>query len=59
MNNKKYWYDYLWIFFLIYLILGFVNIIFVWIGLICFFVLLVIFIVKGNKVYCNKYCGRG
>lgn len=43
----------------IYLILGFVNIIFAWIGLICFFVPLAISIVKGNKAYCNKYCGRG
>ncbi|VID38203.1 membrane protein [Clostridioides difficile] len=59
MNNKKHWYDYLWIFSSIYLILGFVNIIFAWIGLICFFVPLAISIVKGNKAYCNKYCGRG
>ncbi|MCC0627684.1 MULTISPECIES: 4Fe-4S binding protein [unclassified Clostridioides] len=59
MNNKKHWYDYLWIFSSIYLILGFVNIIFAWIGLICFFVPLIISIVKGNKAYCNKYCGRG
>lgn len=43
----------------VYLILGFVNIIFAWIGLICFFVPLAISIVKGNKAYCNKYCGRG
>ncbi|ENY8964185.1 TPA: 4Fe-4S binding protein [Clostridioides difficile] len=59
MNNKKHWYDYLWIFSSIYLVLGFVNIIFAWIGLICFFVPLAISIVKGNKAYCNKYCGRG
>ena len=33
---KKHWYDYLWIFSLIYLVLGFVHILFAWIGLICF-----------------------
>lgn len=59
MKIKKKWYDYLWILSTIYLILGFVNILFAWIGLICFFVPLGISIVKGNKSYCNKYCGRG
>lgn len=59
MKTKKKWYDYLWILSTTYLILGFVNILFAWIGLICFFVPLGISIVKGNKSYCNKYCGRG
>lgn len=59
MRTKKRWYDYLWIFSTVYLILGFVNILFAWIGLICFFVPLGISIIKGNKAYCNKYCGRG
>lgn len=58
-NKKKTWNDYLWIFSLTYLILGFFNIMFGWLGLICFIVPLVISIVKGNKGYCNKYCGRG
>ena len=31
---KKKWYDYLWIFSLTYLILGFFNILFAWLGLI-------------------------
>ena len=56
--NKK-WYDYLWIFSTVYLILGFVNILFAWLGLICFITPLVISIAKGNKAYCNRYCGRG
>ena len=30
---KKHWYDYLWIVELTYLILGFFNILFAWIGL--------------------------
>ena len=57
--NKKKWYDYLWIFSTIYLLLGFVNILFAWLGLICFFTPLAISIIKGNKAYCNHYCGRG
>lgn len=57
--NKKKWYDYLWIFSTIYLILGFFNILFAWLGLICFFTPLAISLIKGNKAYCNKYCGRG
>jgi len=56
---KKHWYDYLWIFSSIYLILGLFNILFAWIGLICFMTPLAISIIKGNKSYCNKYCGRG
>lgn len=57
--NKKKWYDYLWIFSTIYLILGFFNILFAWLGLICFVTPLAISLIKGNKAYCNKYCGRG
>ncbi len=56
---KKRWYDYLWILSLLYLLLGFFNILFAWLGLICFFVPLLISIIKGTKSYCNKYCGRG
>ena len=58
-NMKKKWYDYLWIFSLTYLILGFFNILFAWLGLICFFVPLIISLTKGIKGYCNRYCGRG
>ena len=60
MNNKKIKrYEYLWIMSAVYLILGFINILCDWIGLICFFVPLLISIGKGNKAYCNSYCGRG
>ena len=62
MNNKnktKKWYDYLWIFSTVYLILGFVNILFAWLGLLCFFIPLLISIFGGSKAYCNRYCGRG
>lgn len=56
-NNK--WYDYLWIASILYLVLGLFNILFAWIGLLCFFIPLIISMVNGNKAYCNKYCGRG
>lgn len=60
VNNKaKKWYDYLWIFSTVYLILGFVNILFAWLGLLCFFIPLLISIFGGSKAYCNRYCGRG
>lgn len=57
--QKKRRYDYLWIASLVYLALGFFNILFAWLGLICFLTPLCIAIVGGNKAYCNKYCGRG
>ena len=56
---KKKWYDYLWIASLAYLVLGFFTILFAWLGLRCFFIPLLISIVKGTKGYCNRYCGRG
>ena len=59
MSSKKKWYDYLWIFSTVYLILGFFNILFAWLGMICFITPLAISIIRGNKAYCNKYCGRG
>jgi len=57
--NMKRWNDYLWIFSLTYLILGFLNILFAWLGLICFMTPLFISIFGGGKAYCNNYCGRG
>ena len=56
---KKHWYDYLWIASLAYLMLGFFNILFAWIGLLCFFIPLLIAIAGGGKGSCNRYCGRG
>lgn len=57
--KKKHWYEYLWIFSLSYLILGLFNILFAWLGLICFVTPLLISIISGSKAYCNRYCGRG
>ncbi|WP_099467323.1 4Fe-4S binding protein [Konateibacter massiliensis] len=59
MLKQKRWYDYLWIVSVVYLILGFFNILFAWFGLLCFMIPLLISIINGNKAYCNKYCGRG
>ena len=56
---SKRWYEYLWIVSAMYLCLGFFNILFAWLGLICFITPLLIAILRGNKAYCNKYCGRG
>lgn len=56
---KRHWYDYLWIFSSVYLALGFFNILFAWLGLICFITPLMISVICGSKSYCNKYCGRG
>lgn len=57
--KKKHWYDFLWISSLLYLVLGLFNILFAWLGLICFITPLLISIVGSSKAYCNKYCGRG
>lgn len=56
---KKPWYEYMWIVSALYLTLGFFNILFAWLGMLCFIIPLVISAVKGSKSYCNKYCGRG
>lgn len=58
-NKKKSWNDYLWIASVLYLVLGFFNVLFAWLGLICFSVPLIISLSGGGKTYCNKYCGRG
>ena len=56
---KKRWYDYLWIWTILYFILGFFNILFAWLGMVDFLVPLVIALFGGNKAFCNRYCGRG
>jgi hypothetical protein len=56
---RKKWYDYLWIWSIIYFALGFFNILFAWLGMIDFLVPLFFAIVGGNKGFCNRYCGRG
>ena len=58
MKNKKLS-DYMWLLSITYLVLGLFNILFAWLGMICFITPLLISIVTGNKIYCHKYCGRG
>lgn len=58
-NKKKTIVDYMWILSATYLILGLFNILFGWIGLLCFLIPLMISILGGGKAYCNTYCGRG
>ncbi len=56
---KKRWYDYFWIWPIVYFSLGFFNILFAWLGMIDFLLPLVIAIGFGNKWFCNRLCGRG
>ena len=56
---KKPWYEYLWIASPVYLALGFCNILFAWLGLIFFCTPLIMSVVTGSKLYCNRYCDRG
>lgn len=58
-KNKKDIFDYMWIASILYLLLGFFNILFAWLGMICFIVPLVMSLVGKGKAYCNNYCGRG
>lgn len=58
-KKAKHWYDYLWVVSILYLTLGFFNIMFAWIGLLCFFIPLIMAIGGWDKLYCNRFCGRG
>ena len=59
VNKKSHWYDYLWIWSIIYFALGFFNILFAWLGMIDFILPLIFAIAGGNKWFCNHMCGRG
>lgn len=56
---KKHWYDYLWIWTILYFSLGLFNILFAWLGMIDFLVPLFIALFGGGKAFCNRFCGRG
>ena len=56
---KKYWYDHLWLWTILYFVLGFFNILFAWLGLIDFLLPLCIALFGGGKAFCNRYCSRG
>ena len=57
--KKKHWYDYLWVYAIVYFALGFFNILFAWLGMIDFLLPLILAIFGGNKFFCNHLCGRG
>lgn len=56
---RKHWYDYLWMWSLVYFALGFFNILFAWLGMLDFLLPLGMAVIGGNKKFCNAYCGRG
>lgn len=58
-RSKKQLREYLWIGSSLYLFLSLFNLMFAWLGMICFITPLMISFIKGSKAYCNKYCGRG
>ena len=58
MRGKR-WYDYLWIWAILYFALGFFNILFAWLGMIDFLLPLGLAVFGGNKFFCNNLCGRG
>lgn len=47
--KAKHWYDYLWVYAIIYFALGFFNILFAWLGIIDFLLPLFLAIFGGNK----------
>ncbi len=55
---QKHWYDYLWIWTILYFLLGFFNILFAWLGMIDFLVPLLFAVFGGNKWFCHHLCGR-
>jgi len=57
--KQKHLYDFLWVGELLYIALGFFNILFAWLGLIFMMTPLFMAIIGGNKSYCRKYCGKG
>lgn len=57
--RKKHWYDYLWIWTILYFALGFFNILFAWLGMIDFLLPVLLAVFGGNKWFCNNLCGRG
>ncbi len=59
MNRRKHWYDYLWIWSILFFALGFFNILFAWLGLLDLFLPLLFSLFGGNKFFCNNLCGRG
>lgn len=58
-QRKKHWYDYLWVYSIVYFALGFFNILFAWLGMIDFLLPIILALFGGDKFFCNNLCGRG
>ena len=59
MKKRHRWYEWLWIWELLYFSLGFFHILFAWLGMLDFLLPLLLAIFGGNKFFCNHLCGRG
>ena len=53
-NKKKASLDYMWIISITYFSLGFFNILFAWLGLLCFLTPIILATLRKGKSYCNK-----
>lgn len=51
-------FNYFWVWTLLYFVLGFFNILFAWLGMFDFMVPLLFAVFGGNKFFCNHMCGR-
>ena len=56
----KHWYDYLWVYAIIYFALGFFNILFAWLGMIDFLLLLglIVMVLYKPRTWC-AFCPMG
>ena len=54
-KKVQHWYDYLWLWPIIYFVLGFFNILFAWLGMIDFMVPVLLALFGGNKLFCNCF----
>lgn len=57
--KAKSWRDHLWVITVLYFLLSPFSIALAWIGMVCFLFPLGFAFFKGDKGYCNRYCGRG
>ncbi|MBU3113453.1 hypothetical protein [Clostridium lacusfryxellense] len=55
---KKKWTSNLYIVTILFFALGFLNIIFAWIGFVCMIIPFVLLAKYGKKTWCQNYCPR-
>ena len=58
-TKKKHWYDYLWIWSIVYFALGFFNIVFAWLGMVDFLLPLILAAFGGNKFSATTFAAGG